>query len=150
MKNIIACLLTLSMVAACGGGSSSSGSNTGATTTGSNDNIDGTYLGTINFTVSALGLSQSESEPITFTIDNNALTYQGDDSNERFSVPVDGQGNFNGSFNFSEDGCSATFRLNGTVNAPNITGSVDGDGECRVSGDDVSVSVEGDFSATRQ
>lgn len=148
MRKMIAGLFMVSMLGACGGGSSTSSGAAGGGTNG--ESIDGTYNGVINATAEALGISESASEPFTVTIANQTLSFVGDDPGETFTAPIDGQGNFSGTYTYVDDECTGNITLSGAVNAPNIIGSVDGTGICRIDGTRIDVDITGDFSATRQ
>lgn len=150
MKNIILALNIL-FLAACGGGGSSSG---GPTEPGSNipAAFVGTYQGTLNLTASALGITQSESFPITITVTaDGQLRFDGDEPDETFTVGVTNDGRFNGSLSINEQGCEGTVTIDGAINSAgtNASGSVDGDGSCTIDGVSVDVDLGGDFSANK-
>ena len=150
MKKIILsfCLLFLS---ACGGGDSSSGAGDN-TTPGENipANFVGTYTGTLNLTASAAGLTESDSFPITVTVMANGMVrFDGDDPDETFTVGIANSGEFTGSITVVEDECSGTLSVTGRVDGSVANGTVTGDGKCTVSGVEISVTLSGDFNATK-
>ena len=150
MKKIIVsfCLL---FIAACGGGDSASGAGD-STNPGQNipANFVGTYTGTLNLTASAVGLTESDSFPITVTVlSNGTVRFDGDDPDETFTVGITNAGDFSGTISIVEDECSGTLSVTGRVDGSQATGDVTGDGQCTVNGVNLSVTLRGDFRAIK-
>jgi len=151
MKKLLV-LFSLIFVAACGGGGSDSGGMNQPTLPGTNipANFVGVYNGTLNVTAEAAGISQRDSFPITVTVTSDArVRFDGDDPDETFTVALANDGSFRGNLAINEDECSGTLALNGSVDGTTASGTVTGDGQCRVSGIDVGVALSGDFSANK-
>ena len=150
MKKIIVsfCLL---FIAACDGGDSLSGAGD-STNPGENipANFVGIYTGPLNLTASALGLSQSDSFPITVTVlANGTVRFDGDDPDETFTVGITNAGDFSGTISIVEDECSGTLSVTGRVDGSQASGDVTGEGECTVNGINLSVTLDGDFDASK-
>ncbi|MFT5137223.1 MAG: hypothetical protein ACI9XU_002217 [Arenicella sp.] len=150
MKKIIVsfCLV---FITACGGGDSSSGA--GESTNPGQDfpaNFVGTYIGVVNLTASAVGLTESDSFPITVTVlANGTVRFDGDDPDETFTVDITNAGDFAGDISVVEDECTGTLSVTGRVDGSQATGNVTGDGQCTISGVNLSVTLRGDFSANK-
>jgi hypothetical protein len=150
MKKIIVnfCLL---FIAACDGGDSSSGAGD-STNPGQNipANFVGIYTGTLNVTASAVGLTQSDSFPITVTVlANGTVRFDGDDPDETFTVGITNAGDFSGTISIVEDECSGTLSVTGRVDGSQASGDVTGEGECTVNGANLSATLLGDFNASK-
>lgn len=150
MKKIIVsfCLL---FITACGGGDSSSGAGDN-TSPGESipANFVGTYTGTLNLTASAVGLTESDSFSITVTVmSDGTVRFDGDEPDETFTVGITNAGDFSGSITVTEDECSGTLSVTGRVDGSQASGSVTGDGQCTVNGVNLSVTLRGDFSASK-
>ena len=146
---LVVCLVALS---ACGGGGSDSGDMLEATLPGTNVPISfvGTYEGTLNVEASALGNSVSDSFPIMITVnEDGTLRFDGDDTEETFTVGLQNDGVFQGNLPLDQMGCTGNVGVTGQVDGTNVTGDIDGSGECDIDGLNVDVELEGDFSATR-
>jgi len=150
MKKIILSLSFL-LIAACGGGSSSSGG-VEESAPGQNlpANFVGTYLGMLRVTAEAAGVSESDSFEITITVfANGTVRFDGDDPDETFTVGIADDGSFSGNVDIDEDECSGSIGVTGSVDGTTASGTVEGDGECEISGITVSVELRGDFTATK-
>jgi hypothetical protein len=150
MKKIIVsfCLL---FIAACDGGDSSSGAGD-STNPGQNipANFVGIYTGTLNLTASAVGLTQSDSFPITVTVlANGTVRFDGDDPDETFTVGITNAGDFSGTIAIVEDECSGTLSVIGRVDGSQASGDVTGEGVCTVNGVNLSATLRGDFNASK-
>jgi hypothetical protein len=150
MKKIIVsfCLL---FIAACGGGDSSSGAGD-STNPGQNipANFVGIYTGVLNLTASAVGLTQSDSFPITVTVlANGTVRFDGDDPDETFTVGITNSGDFSGTILIVEDECSGTLSVTGKVDGSQASGDVTGEGECTVNVVNLSATLRGDFNASK-
>ena len=139
------------LLTACGG-SSSSGGDVDVTAPGSNipAAFVGVYRGTLNVTAEALGVSESDSFPITITVQSDGtIIFEGDDPDERFTAGVTNEGEFSGNLDIDEDECKGRVAVQGRVDGTTATGTVDGDGECEVASATIDVSLKGDFQATK-
>lgn len=144
--------VTLMLLAACGGGGSSSGAGVEPTEAGQNipDNFVGVYRGDVNFTATAAGLSESASFPITITVfADGTVRFDGDDPEETFTVGLTNSGDFAGNISIDEGDCSGQLAVVGMVDGSAASGTVEGEGECTVSGLDVDVALSGDFNAVK-
>jgi len=151
MKKIIISLFSLILVA-CGGGGSDSGGMSEPTLPGTNvpESFVGVYSGTLNVSASALGLTETDSFPITVTVTNDAMVrFDGDSPEETFTVGIENGGVFRGTLNINEDECTGAVNVEGTVNGSVASGSLSGEGRCSLNGTNVSVTLSGDFSANR-
>jgi len=151
MKKILI-LVSCCFLFACGGGSSDSGGMVADTLPGSNvpANFAGVYTGTITFTASALGISETDSFPITVTVTNDAMVrFDGDDPDETFTVGLADDGSFAGNLQISEDPCTGSVGVTGSVNGTTASGDVSGSGSCTVEGVNVDVTLEGNFTASQ-
>ena len=151
MKKLLV-LFACCFLIACGGGSSDSGGMVDATLPGTNvpANFAGTYTGMITFTASALGITETDSFPITVTVTDDAMVrFDGDDPDETFTVGLGNDGGFSGNLPINEDPCSGSVGVTGVVDGTTASGSISGSGNCNVNGLDVDVTLEGTFTATR-
>ena len=159
MKRFVFALLVLALTGCDSGGGSSSGSNAEITdsNTTSAENIGtqyaGTYKGTIEgtYTATELGLSDSDSSPVTIVIDSNGNT----------TVSVDGR-NYSGSLdsdsitarvNVNETSkditCTGTVNVNARISGNTISGEANGTGECRQGSLKTPVQVAGVLNASK-
>ena len=109
----------------------------------------GTYVGTITGEAEAddLPLERSFTEDITITVSaDNMITFSGDDPDEVFTTEIGSNGGFNGQLEISDDNCSGTINVSGTVDGNIASGNVGGNGVC----EDIDASLTGTFSATKQ
>ncbi len=144
--------ISLVTLAACGGGSSDSGGNVENTAPGDMlpANFVGTYTGTLNLRASAAGLTESDSFPITITVfENGTVRFDGDDPDETVTVGIANDGNFSASVTITEDPCTGTINLTGSVDGTTARGDVSGDGSCTQNGLTVDAELSGDFNATK-
>lgn len=146
--------ITFAFISACGGGSSSSGGGDDPIVTAPGDSIPtnfvGVYTGTLNYTISASGISESGSFPLTIDVRaDGTIIVTADDETETLPVGLTNAGNFSGSVDFSEDGCTASLELSGSVDGTTASGNVSGSGECTEAGLTIDVNASGDFSATK-
>lgn len=151
MKNLLLVFASC-FVIACSGGSSDSGGMLDSTLPGSNSPVSfvGTYTGSLTVTASALGITETESLPITVTVTSDGmLRFAGDAADESFTVGLGNDGRFSGNLPIDEDLCSGTAGITGTVDGSRASGSLSGSGTCTVSGLEVDVSLDGSFSANR-
>ena len=158
MKKIVLALLVL-ILTGCDSGGSSSGSNTEIidTNTTSPENIGTQYAGTYRgrlegtYTAPALGLSDSDSEPITIIIDNNGNT----------TVRVDGR-TYTGSLDYdlvtaivnvnetsNDISCQGRVNINARISGNTINGEANGAGECAQGSVSTPVQVAGVLNASR-
>lgn len=151
MKNLLLVFVSCFLIA-CSGGSSDSGGMVEPTLPGSNvpASFVGTYAGTLTVTASALGISETESIPITVTVTSDGMIrFAGDDADEAFTVGLGNDGAFSGNLPINEDPCSGSAGVMGSVDGTTASGSISGSGTCDVSGVEVDVTLEGSFSASR-
>ena len=146
-------IFTLSIfLFSCGSGGSDSGGMVDATLPGTDvpASFVGVYSGTLNLTASALGLTESDSFPITVTVTNDGMVrFDGDSPDETFTVGIENGGAFRGNLVINEDECSGSVAVSGSVDGTTASGTISGDGECDLDGTNVSVTLSGDFSASR-
>lgn len=142
----------LALLSACGGGSSSSGSGVEPTPPGENipANFVGIYRGQLNLRAAAIGTSESASFPITVTVSADGMVrFDGDEPEETFTVGLTNAGEFAGNISIIEGDCAGQLAVQGQVDGSTATGTVAGEGTCRISGIDVDVELNGDFSAIK-
>lgn len=151
MKNLLLVVLSLFLIA-CSGGSSDSGGMVEPTLPGTDipASFAGTYSGILTVTASALGVTETDSFPVTVTVTNDGMIrFDGDDPEETFTVGLRNDGSFSGNLPINEDPCSGSVGVTGVVDGTTVSGSLSGSGRCSVSGLEVDVSLDGDFSASR-
>ena len=151
IKNTFLLILIFTLTA-CGGGGSSSGGEVQVTPPGQSlpPEFVGVYRGTLNVRAEALGISESDSFPITITVsEDGTIRFDGDDPDEAFTVGIANDGQFSGSLTITEDECSGTISVTGQVNGTTASGDVQGDGQCSDGNITVDVTLTGDFSATK-
>jgi hypothetical protein len=151
MKKILF-VLSLFLLSACSSSDSDSGGMVEATLPGTDipASFAGTYVGTLNVTASALGLSESDSFPITITVTNDGMVrFDGDDPDETFTVGLTNEGAFSGNLPINEDECTGSVGTEGMVDGTNASGTISGDGTCVIDGLTVDVTLEGDFTASK-
>lgn len=152
IKNLLVVMM-FAIVAGCGGGSSSSGGDDVVITTPGDSipaNFVGVYTGTINYTISASGISESGSFPLTIDVRaDGTIIVTADDETETLPVGLTNAGNFSGGVDLSEDGCTVRFELSGTVDGSTASGNVSGSGECTEAGLTIEVNASGNFNATK-
>lgn len=151
MKKIIL-IVSMLILTACSSSDSDSGGMVTPTLPGTSipANFAGVYTGTLNVTASALGISESNSFPITVTVTNDGMVrFDGDEPNETFTVGLTNTGDFTGNLPINEEECTGSVGTTGRVDGTNATGNVSGNGTCVISGLTVDVTLEGDFSATK-
>ena len=151
MKNLLLVFVSCFLIA-CRGGSSDSGGMVEPTLPGTNipANFVGTYTGTLTVTASALGITETDSIPITVTVTSDGMVrFAGDDADEVFTVGLGNDGTFSGNLPINEDPCSGSASVTGSVDGTTASGSISGSGTCDVSGLEVDVTLEGSFSASR-
>lgn len=147
-------LVSLLALSACGGGSDSGADEqpTGGVSQAGDmvpDIYTGVYNGSIQGTASALGISLSDSFPITITVNQNMVRFDGDDPDETFSVGLRNDGTFSGVLNYDDDQCSGDVQVEGIVDGNNASGSFGGDGSCAVDGNNITVELIGTFTAAK-
>ena len=81
--------------------------------------------------------------------EDGTLRFDGDDPEETFTVGLQNDGVFQGNLPLDQMGCTGNVGVTGQVDGTNVTGDIDGSGECDIDGLNVDVELEGDFSATR-
>jgi len=148
MKKIIIALSFL-FLSACGGGDSDSGGSVENTAAGDSlpENFVGTYTGSIEVTASGLGLTVTETFDITITVnDNGTIDFQSD--GETFSAGIANDGNFSVSVDIDEEECTGTVSVTGSVDGTTASGNGSGEGQCVISGTNVDVTLEAEFTAT--
>lgn len=151
MKKILFAI-SLLFLSACGSSDSDSGGMVEPTLPGTSipANFAGTYTGTLNVRASALGLTESDSFPITITVTSDGMVrFDGDDPEETFTVGLTNTGAFSGNLPINEDECTGSVGTEGSVDGNNASGTLSGSGTCTVNGLTVDVTLEGDFSATK-
>ncbi len=152
MKKFILLFFAIVSLSACDGGGSDSGSMTEDTLPGTNvpTSFVGTYTGTLDITASALGITVTDSFPITVTVNDDAtVRFDGDDPEETFTVGLQNDGIFRGNLPIDQEGCTGTVAAEGQVNGTTVTGTIEGDGNCTIDGVTADVTLEGTFNATR-
>ncbi len=145
-------IVIIALVSACGSGGSSSGAGVEPTQPGQNipQNFIGVYQGQVNLRLEAIGLSETDSFPITITVfADGTVRFDGDDPDESFTVGLTNAGDFAGNLSISEDECSGQLAVTGQVDGSTASGVVEGEGECRIQGLDLDVELSGDFNATK-
>lgn len=143
--------LSFLFLSACGGGSSDSGGSQVTNTDPGSDipeNFLGVYNGTIDVTASGLGLTVSEAFELTITVNENG-TIDFTSEGETASAGITNAGDFSVSVSVDEDGCTGTIDVSGSVDGTIASGSGSGSGECDLDGNNIEVTLEGEFSATR-
>jgi hypothetical protein len=151
MKNLLLIFASLFIIA-CSDGSSDSGGMLDATLPGTNvpSSFVGVYTGSLTVTASALGISETESIPITVTVTSDGMVrFAGDDADEVFIVGLGNDGVFSGNLPINEDPCSGSVGVSGTIDGSTASGNLSGSGACNVSGLEVEVTLDGSFSAAR-
>jgi len=146
--------ISLLALSACGDGDSDSGagdSDSGVSQSGAMvpANFTGVYSGAIQGTATALGISLSDSFPITITVNQDVVRFDGDDPDETFTVGLRNDGTFSGVLNYDDDRCVGDVQVNGIVDGNNASGSFGGDGSCEFEGNNVGVELEGTFTAAK-
>lgn len=146
-------VLSLLFISACGSsGDSDSGGMVDSTLPGTSipASFAGTYTGTLNITASALGLSETDSFPVTITVGTDGLVrFDGDDPDETFTVGLTDTGAFSGNLPINEEECSGSVGTTGMVDGTTASGNLSGNGTCTIDGLTVDVTLEGDFLATK-
>ena len=153
MKKLFIVVLS-AFLFSCGSGDSDSGGMATPTLPGTDvpANFAGVYNGTLNVTASALGITESDSFPISVTVTDDAMVrFDGDSPEETFTVALENGGAFRGVLPIDEDECTGTVNVSGTIDSSGTTasGTVEGSGRCIISGTTIDVELMGDFSATR-
>ena len=151
MKKLLL-ILSIVFISACSSGGSDSGGMVEPTLpgTGIPSSFVGTYTGTLNITASALGLSETDSFPITLTVTADGMVrFDGDDPNETFTVGLTDSGAFSGNLPINEEECTGSVGTNGMVDGTNASGDLSGNGSCRIDGLTVDVTLSGNFSASK-
>jgi len=150
IKNIL--ILSFVFLLASCGGSSSTGAQVEESIPGTMipASFIGVYTGTLNVTAEAIGITESDSFPITITVtDDGMIRFDGDEPDETFTVGLMDNGDFSGNLPIDVDPCEGTIGVVGTVDGTNITGTVSGEGVCEEGILELDVDLEGDFSASR-
>jgi len=153
MKKILSLwhIILFATLTACSGGGSDSGGPAGSFPAA----FVGVYQGTLNVTVSAAGISQSDSAPITITVTPDAqLQFSSSETDETFSVGVTNDGSFNLNIDFVVDGLECTnmaLDAAGQINAAgtSISADVTGQATCTVEGITLDVELSGELLASR-
>ncbi len=151
MKKLLIVALSMFLFS-CGSGDSDSGSMVDATLPGTNvpASFVGVYAGTLNLTASALGVTQSDSFPVTVTVTADAMVrFDGDSPEETFTVGIENGGAFRGNLAINEEECTGSVSVVGSVDGSTASGTVNGNGTCQLDGLEIDVTLEGDFSASR-
>ena len=151
MKNLLNVFVCL-MLIACGGGGSDSGGMTENTLPGTNvpASFAGVYIGDATITASALGITETDTFPVTVTVTEDAMVrFDGDDPDETFTVGLTNDGVFSGSLSISEDPCSGSVEVSGNVDGTSASGTISGNGTCQIDGLSVDVTLDGTFDARR-
>ncbi|MBX2849338.1 MAG: hypothetical protein KTR16_13525 [Acidiferrobacterales bacterium] len=146
-------LFSLLALGACGGGSDSGADAQipGVSLAGDMvpDRFTGVYNGSIQGTASALGVTLSDSFPITITVNQNMVRFDGDDPDETFSVGLRNDGTFSGILNYNDDQCAGDVQVEGIVDGNNASGSFGGEGSCEYGGNTIDVELIGTFTAAK-
>lgn len=151
-KHFLSILIVAFTLTACGGGSSDSGAMTDTTLPGTNvpASFVGVYRGDLTVTAEALNLSETDTFPITITVNNDGtIRFDGDDPDETFTVGLQNDGRFAGNLPIDVDDCSGSLGVTGQVDGVTASGDVSGEGRCNVSGVTISVTLVGVFTANR-
>jgi uncharacterized protein YceK len=146
-----------------GGGSSGAGAGTGSPATGSPvtgavpSSLAGTYTGAATATASALGISESETVPITIIIDQNgSVTIQsGSDIFPNAAILNGNSFTQSQTFNNQDFGsaiCSGTLSLQGSIDGNGvITATLSSQSVvCTINGIAIPGTVTGSLTATKQ
>ena len=141
----------LLFLTACGSGGSSSGGGEDTTAgDGIPANFIGVYTGVLNVEASAIGITERDSVAITITVNaDGTIRFDGDDPDETFTVGLTNAGEFSGSLPIDQSDCVGTVAVTGQVDGTTASGSLEGEGECRVSGVNLDVTLSGEFTATK-
>lgn len=151
MKKLLV-LFSFVFIAACGGGGSDSGGMVAPTLPGTNvpASYAGVYTGTLNLEASALGITQSDSYPLTVTVTDDAMVrFDVDDESVTVGLANDGAFRANLPVPANSAGCTGSIAIDGTVDGTTASGMLSGEGRCNISGLNTDVTLSGDFSATR-
>ncbi|MFT4629527.1 MAG: hypothetical protein ACI9WC_000593 [Arenicella sp.] len=86
----------------------------------------------MSLTANTVGLTESDSFPITVTVlANRTVRFDGDDPDETFMVGITNAGDFTRNISVVEDECSGTLSVTGRVAGSLATGNVTGDAQWR-------------------
>ncbi|MDB4511898.1 hypothetical protein N9060_00405 [Arenicella sp.] len=141
----------LLFLASCGGDSDSGGQGDG---TGP-DNMTaasfvGVYMGNLTVTAEAIGITETDTFPITITVTEDGLIrFDGDDPGETSSTTLANDGTFVGNLPINEPECSGNVVYTGSIVNTIASGDLDGSGSCDIGLTTVDVTLEGTFSASR-
>ena len=152
MSRVLLILALSFMLASCGGGGSSAGAQVAETTAGDNlpASFVGVYTGTLTVTARGGGLSETDTFPVTVTVNaDSTVRFDGDEPNETFTVGITNAGAFSGNLSINESDCEGVVGITGTVDGTNAMGTVVGEGVCDVSLIDINVDLEGTFTARK-
>ena len=149
IKNLLIAT-TLLFLAACGGGSDSGGdidqSEAGDMTPIS---FVGVYTGTITFTAEAVGVTETDTFPITITVtEDGMIRIDGDDPGETSTTGLANDGTFAGNLEIDEDECSGNVGYTGSIVNMVASGDLSGSGSCDIGLTNVDVTLVGTFSAS--
>lgn len=146
-------------LAACGGGDSDSGSMVEPTAPGNSlpANFVGTYTGTLTVTARALGLSQTDTFPITIVVNSDGtVRFEGDDPDETFTSGIANDGSFAVEVSVSDldssvEECDSdtSISVTGNVDGTTAAGDVSGEGRCTIDGITADISLSGTFTANK-
>ncbi|MDB4511897.1 hypothetical protein N9060_00400 [Arenicella sp.] len=149
-------LISLILISSCGGGGSDSGASSdpqASSVSQAGDsvpaNFSGVYNGSIQGSATALNVSLSDSFPISITVEQNRVRFDGDDPDETFSAGLRNDGTFSGVLNYDDDECLGNVQLEGIVDGTNASGSFGGNGSCAVGGNNIEVEITGTFTAAK-
>ncbi len=158
-KKISLVFVLLFTLVGCGGGDSDSGSMVEPTVPGDSlpANFVGTYTGTLTATARALGLSQTDTFPITIVVtEDGEIRFEGDDPDETFTAAVANDGSFAVDVSASDldsdiDECdsSTSISVTGQVDGTTASGDIEGEGRCSVDGITADIELSGSFTATK-
>ena len=158
MKRVLIALVAIIM-AGCDSGSSSTGSSAEVTDSNTSSpqqigaQFAGTYRGTIEgtYTATALGLSDSDSTPITIIIESNGdvtvraegRSYSGSLDSDRITAVVDVKETY------EDISCDGTVNVNAQISGNTISGTANGAGECSQGSVKTPVRVAGVLNASK-
>lgn len=151
MKKLLI-MFSFLILSACSDSDSDSGGMVADTLPGTNipANFAGVYSGTLNVKAEALGLTETDSFPITITVTNDGMVrFDGDDPEETFTVGLTDSGEFSGTLPIDEDECTGSVGATGQVDGSSAFGMVSGEGVCDIDGLTVEVTLTGDFNAVK-
>lgn len=150
IKNTL--LISSALILASCGGNSTTGAQVEESMAGMMipESFVGVYTGVLDVTAEAIGITESDSFPITVTVtDDGMIRFDGDEPDETFTVGLMDDGSFSGNLFINEDPCEGTVGVVGTVDGTTVSGTVSGEGVCEEGIIEIDADLDGTFSATK-